>query len=826
MLAPLSWLCDYAPFGDHPVEYLATALSDLGLVVEGTAYVGADLPGVVVARILAIRPHPNADRIRLVDVDPGDGGPLQIACGAWNMAVGDLVPLATAGATLPDGTTISRRPMRGEMSNGMLCSPSEVGQPEIDGVDGLLILPPGLADPGTPIAEALGGPDVVFDLDVSPNRPDALCMAGVSRDLAGALGVPWAWAAGVPGAPLGRSAPDPTISRPDVVVDDTDLCPRFDATVLTGIRVGTSPPWLVRRLAMAGMRSINSVVDVSNYVMLDVGQPNHAYDLDRLGGGGIRVRRARPGETLVTLDGVTRSFDGEDLLICDATSTPVGVAGIMGGASSEISAATSTVLLEAAWFDPFAVARTGTRLGLTSEARHRFERGVDPEIGRRATARFAQLLGAVTPPSGDEAGSSDGGEGRNGAGAADGGPSVRVGPSVSIRSDADLPAPPVVEVRTDRVNALLGTALDEGVVAKLLTSIGFGVEPGDRPGHQRVTVPSWRPDTEREVDIVEEVARLHGYRNIPRRVPRPPGRGGLSAYQALRRRVRDILAGAGLDEAWTTTFLAPGDLERAGLDATAAVTVNNPLDQSESILRTELLPGLLKAVRFNADRQQPDVRLFEIGRVFARPPATEVVPREREDLAVILAGEGADARLAVAIWTVLERGLALVDVTLEATEAPGLHPTRTARILGADRTPIGEVGEVDPDTSDAYGVTGRVGYLRVGLEAVAAQPTRPLKAQPVRRFPAADFDLAFVVPDDVAAAAVGVTLRASAGELLEELHLFDVFRGPQLGAGRRSLAWRLRLRSGDRTLTDADLAAARQAAIDAVVAAHEAELRG
>ena len=813
MLVPLSWLNDYAPFADFPVEHLVTALSDLGLVVEGTTFVGADLPGVVVARILAIRPLPGADRVRLVDVEAGDGEPLQIACGAWNMAVNDLVPLATVGTVLPDGTKIGRRKMKGEWSNGMLCSPAEVGQPEVEGVDGLLILPPGSGVPGDPIAGALGGPDVVFDLDVAPNRPDALSMAGVARDLAAALGLPWSWPGGLPGPAVGRAEADPALDPPLVVVDDPDLCPRFTATILTGIDVGSSPPWLARRLTLAGMRPINSVVDVSNYVMLDVGQPNHAYDLDRLGGRGLIVRRAHPGETLVTLDGGTRTFEGDDLLICDAEGVPVGVAGIMGGAAAEISPETTTVLLEAAWFDPLAVARTGTRLGLNSEARHRFERGVDTEIAGRAVARFAQLLGAVTaaPRHPD-------GEGT------DGGVTIRVGPSVDIRSDADLPVPAVLEVRAERVNALLGLSLDDAVIAKLLTSIGFAVGPGSGPGRLEVTVPSWRPDTEREIDVIEEVARLYGYRNIPRRVPRPPGRGGLTAYQVFRRRVRDILAGTGCHEAWTTTFLAPGDLERAGLGA-AAVTVTNPLDQAESVLRTELLPGLLKSVRLNADRQQPDVRLFEIGRVFARPDDSASVPREREDLAVVVAGAGGDARLAVRIWSVLSRALGLVDVTLEAGAAPGLHPTRTALIVGADGTAIGAVGEVDPDVSGAYGLAGRVGYLAVDLEALAAQPTRPLRARPISRFPASDVDLAFVVPDDVPAAAVGATLRAAAAGLLEDLDLFDVFRGGRLPEGHRSLAWRLRLRSGERTLTEADLAAARQAAIDAVVAAHGARLR-
>jgi phenylalanyl-tRNA synthetase beta chain len=800
MLAPLSWLCDYAPFADHPVDYLATALSDLGLVVEGTRHVAGDVPGVVVAHILAIRAHPNADRIRLVDVDAGDGQPLQIACGARNMEVGDDVPLATVGTALPGGTTITRAKMRGEWSNGMLCSPGEIGAPDVPGVDGLLILPPGHA-PGTPIGEVLGGADVVWDLDVSPNRPDALSMAGIARDLAGALGLPFAWPSGTPAGSGARPArPDPAGTRPQVVVDAADGCARFTAAVVAGVAVGPSPAWLARRLTLAGMRPINCVVDASNYVMLDVGAPNHAYDLDRLGGHGLLVRRAHGGETVVTLDGVTRVLVADDLLVCDATSVPVGIAGIMGGSSSEIGGSTTTVLVEAAWFEPDGVGRTGVRLGLASEARHRFERGVDPAIAPRAVSRFAQILAAASP-----------------------GADIVVGPLVDVRSDADLPRPAVVTVRTDRVNAVLGTELDDEVVAKLLVGIGFEVEPTGA-GSATVRVPTWRPDTGREIDVIEEVARLHGYRNIARRVPPATTRGGLTAYQRLLRQVRDVLAGAGLDEAWTTTFLAPGDLELAGLPA-AAVTVANPLDRSESVLRSALLPGLLKAVRFNADRQQPDVRLFEVGRVFGRPGPGADLPAEREDLAVVVAGDGADATVTVRTWTVLAAALRLEGVGIVAGEVAGLHPTRSARLVGADGTVIGAVGEVDPDVSAAYGIVGRVATLTVDLGAVAVHPRRAERARPVSRYPASDVDLAFVVAEATPAAAVGATLAAAAGDELEDLYLFDVFRGAQLGGDRRSLAWRLRLRAADRTLGDAELSALRRRAIDAVVAAHDAELR-
>ncbi len=809
MRAPLSWLCDFATF-DQPVEVLADGLSSLGLVVEGIDRVGEDIPEVVVAGILDIRPHPSADRIRLVDVDAGDGQVLQIACGAWNMDVGDLVPLAKVGAVLPGGMEIARRKMRGEWSNGMLCSPTEIGLPPVDGVDGLLILLPGSAVPGTPIAEAIGGADVVFDLDVSPNRPDAQSMAGVARDLAAWLGLAWAWPTGLPTSPAepaGAVRADPGVGRPAVTIDAPDLCPLFTATVIDGVSVGTSPAWLARRLTLAGLRPINSVVDVSNYVMLDTGQPNHAYDLDRLAGGGVLVRRATTGEQVVTLDDKTRSLTADDLLICDATSAPVGIAGVMGSASTEVGPATNRLLLEAAWFAPGAVAATGTRTGLQSEARYRFERGVDTEVAGRAAERFATLISGVGPE----------------------GSSIRIGPRVEVRSPAALPVPARVPLRLERVNAVLGTDLDADAVTALLRPIGFGIADADPTPtgapSWTVDVPTWRPDTAREIDVIEEVARHHGLQNIERHMPPGARTGALTGDQRRRRQVRDVLCGSGLDEAWTTTFLAPGDLERAGLP-TGAVEVANPIDRAESVLRTSLLPGLLGAARFNRDRQQPDIGLFEIGRVFAPPSTGATVPDEREDLAVVLTGDGVDARSAVRHWSILRDALGVVGTSLVGAEAPGLHPTRTALLLDGEGRPFGAVGEVDPDVVGRSGLAGRVGWLSVSLDAVVALPTRPLAATPVSRFPASDIDLAFLVDDAVPAGTVLGTLAGSGEGLLESIELWDVYRGDPVPPGRRSLTFRLRFRAADRTLGEAELAAARATAIEAAERTHGAELRG
>jgi phenylalanyl-tRNA synthetase beta chain len=783
MRVPLSWLRDFAPFSAPPSD-LAGALSGLGLVVEGMEAFGEGLGDVIVARVLETRPHPNADKVQVVDVDAGDGEALQIVCGAFNFAAGDAVPLAPVGARLPGGMQIGRRNVRGQWSNGMLCSGAELHL-SADG-EGIMILADDLR-PGTPLTEALGiVSDVVFDLDVTPNRPDALSVAGVARDLAAHFRVPFA----IPEPPAiaGGEAGEMVT----VVVESPDLCPQFTATVLTGVTVGPSPQWMAQRLTLAGMRPINNVVDVSNYVMLELGQPNHPYDLDRLPGRGLLVRRAREGETLVTLDDVERPVGPEDCLICDAEGAGVGIGGIMGGASSEISESTTTVALEAAWFDPVAIAKTSKRLGLRTEASVRFERGVDPEAVTRAVARFCELAAAVT--------------------------GARVsGSTVDVRDD--LPRPGRVAVRTNRVNAILGTELSPAEVSGYLQPIGFQCAPtGD--GDFRVDIPSWRPDCEREIDVIEEVARHHGYTEITRTMPPITQVGGLTTYQRDRRRVREVLVGAGLSEAWATSFVSPDDLTRAGL-ATDAVEVENPLAAEESILRPSLLPGLLRAVAANAGHRRPDVALFEIGHVFLPPAEGEQLPVEPEHLAVAL-GER-DAADAVRIWNVLVESLRLVDVSLQAGALPGLHPTRSARVLVSGR-PMGAIGEVDPQVLAAHDIEGRVGWLEVNLGDLLAGHRLPAIYQPVSRFPSADIDLAFVVEEPVPAADVERTLARAAGDLLERIELFDVFRGTQL-EGARSLAWRLRFSALDHTLSEEELTDLRRRCIDAVTSAHPARLR-
>lgn len=784
----LSWLRDFAPLEGDPVA-LGEEMSDLGMAVEHLQVVGEGLEGVVVARVLATRPHPDADRIQLVEVDAGDGRPLQVVCGAFNMAPGDLVPLATVGATLPDGTEIGRRRMRGEWSDGMLCSARELGL----GGDhaGIQILPRDLPV-GAPVAEAMGiGRDVLYDLEINPNRPDAMSVAGVARDLAARSGVPFS----LPEPLVATTAPD-RVRSVTVEVEAPDLCGRFTARVVGGVAVGPSDPSVARRLTLLGMRPINSVVDASNYVMLELGQPNHPYDLAKLGGGGFRVRRARMGEALVTLDGVERTLTPDDLLICDGDDRAVGIAGVMGGADTEIDATTTEVVVEMAWFLPISVARTSRRLRLRSEASARFEKGTDPEVIDLAHRRFAELLAP------------------SGARLEDGAVDVR----------GQLPERRPVRVRTARLNRLLGTELDARRIAGLLAPIGFAATVVGED--TEVTIPSWRYDSSTEIDVVEEVARLYGYAAIGRRLPSSPRAARLTARQRERRRLGDLLTSRGLSEAMPLPFLAPGDLERCGLPGDG-IEIANPLVAEESILRTSLLPGLVKALATNAARRNTGVGLWEVGHVFRRPVAdgeAPPLPDERQQLGVVLGGS--DAPAAVREWWAVAELLGLRGVSVVNGPVPGLHPTRSARLVAGAGAAVGAVGELDPQVLEAHGIGERVGWVELDLDAADALPRDPHAFRPVSVYPSSDVDLAFEVDEDVPASAVEAAIVAAADERLVSIGLFDVYRGPGIPAGRRSLAYRLRLDAPDHTLTDDEVAAVRRRCIAAVEGSLPASLRG
>jgi len=841
---PLSWLRDFAPFPADAAAIAAT-LDDLGLVVEGIERTGEGLDDVVLARVEEITAIEGADKIRRVVVDAG-ADPVEVACGATNFAVGDLVPLAPVGAVLPGGFTIGRRKMRGMVSNGMLCSGRELHLG--DDHAGLLVLNDCTALPGTPLTEALGiEPDVVFDVAVEANRPDAWCMAGVARDLAARLGLAFAIPSTVEllahVAPTSSSAALASATGPAVAtvasvqVDDLELCPRFTVRVLTGVTVGESPEWLARRLVAAGMRPINNVVDASNYVMLELGQPTHPYDLDKLAGDGLLVRRAGAGESVTTLDGVARTLgkpgpglgdSGQDCLICDTTGTPVGIGGIMGGASSDIGPGTTRVLLEAAYFVPMAIARTSKRLNLRTEASARFERGCDPAGIDRAAERFCELV-ALT-----------------------GGPDLTLAEGV-LDVVGEVPQPLEIVVRPFRINGLLGTELTASAIAELLVPLGVEATPrGGDDDPLDVVVPTFRPDIRPapigETDLAEEVARTFGYSALPRRHPAWPQPGRLTDFQRERRRIKDVLCGLGVSEAWTTAFVTRHDQLASGF-APPYVEVTNPLVESERYLRSSMAPGLVRAVVYNAERRQGEVRLFEVGSVFR----SAAIPSEDgpgadvdERLCAVFATDGDDAWSAVAAWRTVADALGLVGWEMEqgprsSTGARVTHDYRSAVLTcrSADgegaRVVLGEVGELDPTFVETFGLIGpdgrprRVGWLDLDLAAVldpGVAPRRPSASVPVSRFPSSDIDLAFVVPDEVPAGAVEATLVSTGGELIESVQLFDVYRGESVGVGTRSLAYRLRFCAFDRTLTDEEIGTLRAGCITAVEGAHRATLRG
>ncbi|MBT4786317.1 MAG: phenylalanine--tRNA ligase subunit beta, partial [Actinobacteria bacterium] len=579
--------------------------------------------------------------------------------------------------------------------------------------------------------------------------------------------------------------------RLSVEILDPVLCGRFVARVLDGITIGSSPAWMANRLTSLGMRPINSVVDVSNYVMLELGQPSHTYDLDMVAGSAFRVRRALPGETLVTLDGVERTLTEADGVVADAADTAIGIAGVMGGASTEIHDGTSSVALEMAWWDPMSIATSARRLGLRSEASARFEKGADPEVADLAMRRFAQLLGET-------------------------GASLAPG-TVDVRGDT--PVRESIRVRTDRVNRILGTDLSRDRIAELLDSIEFATRPAD--DDLDVVVPSFRPDSATEIDVIEEVARIHGYGAIERTTPRSTITGSLTQRQLDRRTVRTAMIGMGLDEVMPIPFLAPGDLARAGLKVDG-ITVTNPLVAEESVMRASLRPGLLATLAYNASHRMSGLGIFEVGHVYRQPDQPQPLPDEREYLAVALAGR--DATDAVGVWSALADALAARDYTLVADDPAGLHPTRTARIDVAGVV-VGHVGEVDPGVLAAFDVPERVAWLEVDLETLLGLPHGEKPYGSVSRYPSSDIDLAFEVDDDVPAAEVEQRLRGAAGDLLVDLSLFDVFRGAPVGEGRRSLAFTLRFQADDRTLTDSEVSQVRQACIDAVEGNLPANLR-
>jgi phenylalanyl-tRNA synthetase beta chain len=799
VLVPLSWLADYVVI-DRDAESLAAALTSAGLKVESIHRPGADIEGVVVGEVREIMPHPNADKLLMVDVSTGVSV-RQIVCGAHNFQVGDKVPVALPGAHLPGDVTIGRTTIRGEVSEGMLCSARELGV--ADDHSGILVLPPD-AELGAEVTKVLGLDDVILDIEVTTNRPDAMSLLGIAREVAAITGGHVTF----PALRMNRATPGspPVEDLAQVTVEDPAGSPRYLARVITGVTPGPSPDWVAKRLTAAGVRPISNIVDATNYALLVTGHPMHAFDLDKLAGSKIVVRRAAEGEKIVTIDGDTRELVPDDLVIADAEG-PVALAGIMGGRDTEVSDSTTRILLESAYFDPASVLRTSKRHGLRSEASARFERGADPNNVPYAAELASALIQEWA-----------GGESAPGA--------IDVYPE---------PVEPwSLTLRPERVNEVLGTNLSVEEMVDDLRRLGLN--PVIEDGRIRVTVPTRRPDLRAEWDLIEEIARLTGYDRIPSRIPTGARVGGLNRPQRLQRRVHNLLTGAGLFEAVTTAMIGPADLDRMGYPpdhpARKALRLTNPLTVDESILRPSLLPGLVASAARNVARRNLIVRLFEVGRCFV-PRETNLLPEEPLRLGMVMHGptpqewhtpsRELDFFDLKGVVELLMEGLR-IDYTFGPATRDPFVPGRTAALVVPGGA-FGTIGELTPATAERYGFTNRVVAAELELGKLIELARDPAQAKEPTRFPPVLLDLAVVVPEQVEAAEVMELARSAGGSALVDVRVFDVYRGEQAGEGRKSLALSLTFLRPDRTLTQDEAVAARDAIAAALQRRLGAEVR-
>ena len=774
MNVSIKWLKEYVDFDLSP-EALSERLLMLGMEIESIKQLGEGLDRVVVGRINTVDKHPQADKLVLCNVDVGSGADAQVVCGAPNAREGLVAPVALVGAQLPNGLTIKRAKIRGEESQGMLCSEQELAIS--DEASGLMELPDE-TQIGAPIVEALGLDDVVLELEITPNRPDCLSMIGVAREIS----VITENSLRLPAVNVQQGLTDIN-NLTSVTIEAPDLCPRYAARVIRGVKIAPSPTWLQRRLEAIGVGTINNIVDITNYVLMEYGHPLHAFDYHQLTENRIVVRRAKPGETLKTIDAEERELTPDMLVIADAEN-PVALAGVMGGFDSEITDQTVDVLLESAYFHPPSIRKTSKVLGMHTEASHRFERGADPEGVIPALNRTTQLIAEIA-----------GGE--ICAGIVDVYPSKREALNIKLRPE--------------RANFVLGTEIAPDDMCDILTRLGFTVSDTFE-----VTAPTFRPDVGQEIDLVEEIARVYGFDNIPTTLPR----GDIPIPKVvpkedLRERVKMYLLQCGMMEAMNYAFYHPDVFDRIRLESTdplrQAVQIANPLSEDQSIMRTTLLPSLLANAQRNRNHQINDVQFFECSKVFI-PNGTDEYPNEPERVAGIIAGNlgagiyGDPLRPAdfFDIKGVVEGMLGRCGVsnyTITHTDHPAFHPGRRAEIHVEDKA-LCVFGEAHPEVMENYDLPHEAYLFELDFERLV-DVVEPMKQfEPIPIYPSVNRDLAIVLDADTPASRPTEVIRSAGGELVSGLHLFDVYTGEQVPEGKKSLAFAIEYRSTTETLTD------------------------
>ncbi len=822
MKVSLKWLSDYVEVPEDTKAF-CDRLDLTGTGVEGVEKTGAQYDRVVVGHVLTCEEHPDSDHMHVVTVDVGEGDPVQIVCGAPNIAAGIKVPVACVGAVLPGDFKIKKSKLRGVASNGMCCSKRELGM----GTDhtGIWVLPDD-APVGAPIADYLGLADTVLDLEITPNRPDSLSIAGFAREVGAMYQRDWHDPLAEMAAKLELSpAGDPAASDVTVEIQDDVRCPRYSARVIRGVKIGPSPDWMVERLAAIGQRSINNIVDVTNYILFLLGQPLHAFDLNKLKGedgmAHVVVRAARDGEVLTTLDGEERTLTS-DMTVIATPERAVALAGVMGGLETEVTEGTTDILLEAAAFEAGRTSRTSRNLGLISESSMRYERGVDDHgIEARSAAAAALMVevagGTVSRVVGEGAGIVD------------------VWPR---KSEA-----PRLQFRIPRFNAMMGAEIPREFIEDILARLGCEVSAGPDADALAVVAPTFRPDLVREIDLYEEVLRLWGMDRIASSLPGGPGRVGTRSEEERKLDVVNrTLRACGLNETMTYSFAHPDDLARLRMSEEGlgdAVELINPMNADQSVLRRSVIPGLLGSVAHNQAHGVKNIQLYEIGSTFHAAEGRQL-PKERKRVAGVLAGAMGEAGWNATpqpfdffdgkgVVESLARELALPKFRvkpLSAEEAPHLQPGRAAQVLSGG-TVLGWVGEVHPLAVAAFDVNGPVVAFELDLSALvkSSQPARPYVDVP--QFPAVSVDVAFVVDEGVTHERLEQCMGSAGGKLLEGARLFDVYRDEErLGAGKKSMAYALTYRAADRTLTSEEVDKAHEKLVKKVCAATGAEVRG